>query len=460
MISYKFLIYLTFVLKFISIKTSYVLIDMIFKEITIQNPSCDYNRKIIINDYRGPIKNIDKIEANLNNNYKILTNNLTNSFLYFPTKEKLLKYINYIPDETLLFTNFEIEYTEIKRSICFIKLEEWSDFHYIIVSQDKLTYLTIPLIFCTFYINILIAVYKGYNESLKSLASFRKIYFYRFVRYTIIFCLGIAVSAVTIYYSLLSYILYSIYKSYVLMNLILLLEGFSTIHFNNNEKYFRKYILIIFSFDSLISLFSEYIIYFLPFLDNFYLFHLKSFAEHIVLLVIIFVFFHTKYIHMYKQYSIEKRLGTILSIGYRIKTVIYLKIMIFSIIYCSAFIILPFIEKIFIKIDGCVETFYVNYFITICLELVFHLVLVILLFPKNLTVYFFLPTIFDYNAFKFAYKIRQENQNSLNISNLTRNLLKDDYVEKQYPFIFITPFCATNKVFDNNIKVGLIGKST
>ena len=371
-----------------------------------------------------------------------------------------MKYINYIPDDTLLFTNFEIDYTEIKRSICFIKLEEWSDFHYIIVSQDKLTYLTIPLIFCTFYINVLIAVYKGFNESLTRLASFRKIYFYKFVRYTIIFCLGIALSAITIYFSLLSYILYSIYISYVQMNLILLLEGFSIIHFNDNEKYFRKYIFIIFSFDFLISIFSEYIKYFLPFLDNFYLFHLKSFVEHIVLLVIIFVYFHTKYIHMYKQYSIEKRLGTILSIGYRIKTIIYLKIMIFSIIYCSAFIILPFIEKIVIKIDGCVETFYVNYFITICLELIFHLVLVILLFPKNLTGYFFLPTIFDYNAFKFEFKIRQENQRNLNISNLTRHLLKDDYVEKQYPFVFITPFCPTNKVFDNNLKVGLIGKSS
>ena len=456
--SYKFLIYFIFILKFILIKTSYVLIDMIFKEIEIYVPSCGFNRKIRIDDYRGAIKNIDDIENNFNNDYNIFSDNITNPFLYFPTKEKLLKYINFIPDETLLFTNFEIEYTKIKRSICFIKLEKWSEFHYIIVSQDKLTYLTIPLIFCTFYINILIAVYKGYNESLTRLASFRKIYFYRFVRYTIILCLGIAISAITIYYSLFTYILYSIYKSYVLMNLILLLEGFSIIHFNDNEKYFRKYILIIFSFDFLISLFSEYIIYFLPFLDNFYIFHLKSFVEHIVLLVIIFVYFHSKYIHMYKQYSIEKRLGTILSIGYRIKTIIYLKIMIFSIIYCSAFIILPFIEKIFIKIDGCVETFYVNYFITICLELVFHLVLVILLFPKNLTGYFFLPTIFDYNAFKFEYKIREENKNNLNISNLTRNLLKDDYVEKQYPFIFITPFCATNKVFDNNIKVGLIGK--
>ena len=457
MIPYKFLIYLTLILKLLSANASYVLIDGLFKKVAIESPNC-YNRNGDYNNYRGAITNFESIEKNLDdkNCYDILSDNITHSFIFFSTKQTLLKYINCIPDSTLIFTTFHIYYNEINRNICYIKLDKWSYFHFIFIAQKKLTYLTIPLIFCSFYISITISIYKGYRESLRSLQAHKKLYFYKFGKYIILLSLGIGVSAISIYYYLLSYILYSLYKSYLLMNLILLLEGFSIIHFNESEKYL-KYISIIFSFDLLMSLFSEYIVYILPFLDNFFLFHLKSLIEHITLLIFIFVFFHTKYIRMRKQYLFEKRLGTILSRGYKIKTVIYLKIMIFSIIYCTSFIILPFIEKIYIKIDSCVETFYVNYFITICLELVFNLVLSIILFPQDLTLYFFLPTIFDYNTFKFEAKIKEENKEKLNISNLTKSLLRYEYEEKRYPLAFITPFSGTDNIFTNLI-VGLIKK--
>ena len=457
MISNKFLFCYFLIIKLLSINASYVLIDVLFKKVTIESPNC-YNRNGHFKNYRGAITNFDNIEKNINdkNRYNILSENITHSFLFFSTKEKLLKYINCIPDSTLIFTNFHIYYNEINRNICYIKLDKWSYLHYIFISQQKLTYLTIPLIFCSFYISVAISIYKGYRESLRSLQTHKKLYFYKFGKNIILLSLGLGISAISIYYYLLSYVLYSLYKSYLLMNLILLLEGFSIIHFNESEKYL-KYISIIFSFDLLMSLLSEYIVYILPFLDNFYLFHLKSFIEHITLLVIIFVYFKTKFIRMHKQYLFEKRLGTILSRGYKIKTIIYLKVMIFSIVYCISFIIIPFIEKIYIKIDSCVETFYVNYFITICMELVFNIALTIILFPQDLTLYFFLPTIFDYNTFKFEAKIKEEIKEQLNISNLTKSLLKDEYEEKQYPLAFITPFSGTDKVFTNLI-IGLIKK--
>ena len=325
------------------------------------------------------------------------------------------------------------------------------------MSEKKLSYITLPLIFCWLYITAIIPVYKEYKKTLRILSAYRNIYFYKVIRYLILLSLGITISTITIYYFLFSYILYSIYKSYLIINLILLLEGFSIIHFNNSEKKFKKYILIFFLFDFLSAIISEYIIYFLPFIDNFYLFHLKSIIEHITLLIVIFVFLHQKFIHMYKQYLLEKRLRTIFARTYKIKTVIYLKIMIFSIIYCSAFIILPFIEKIYLNIDSCVETFYINYFITIFLELFFNIILSIILYPQDLSLYFFLPTIFDYNTFKFKVEIKNTNKNTFSLSNLTHDLLKNEYQEKDYPLIFITPFSKTDKVFDN-IKVGLITK--
>ena len=450
-------LYFILLFKFISINSSYVLIDMMFKKIVIKNPTC-FNRNDKFNKYRGAIINFDNIEKNLYNinNNKLLSENITNSFLYFSDKEKLKNYINYIPDSTLLFTSFSINYNEIKRTICYIQLDNWSKYHYIFISERKLTYLTLPLIFCFCYISSFpISIYDGYNESLREFSSYRKVYFYKVAKYVVLLSLGIAISSVTIYYFLFSYILYSIYKSYLLMNLILLLEGFSIIHFNNSEKYFKKYVLIIFCFDFLISVFSEYIVYFLPFLDNFFLFHFKSLIEHSTLLVLIFVFFHKKYIPIYKQYSLEKRLGTILARGYRIKKVIYQKIMIFSIVYCLAFIILPFIEFLVIKIDSCVEAFYVNYFISICMELAFNIALAIIFYPQDLTLYYFLPTIFDYNTFKFEVKIKHKFEDQLKISNLTRSLLKDEYKEKEYPILLIPPFCSTSKVF-SNLNVGLI----
>ena len=451
------LTFLFLLLKFTLINTSYILIDKLLDQIEIDFPNC-FGQNIQFEEYRGTITNFDNIEDTIiKNNYE-LPENITHSLIYFDNKQKLLKYIDYIPDSTLIFAPFSIEYNEMKRFICVVKMEKWSSYHYIFISEKKLTYITLPLIFCWLYITAMVPVYKEYKKTLRILAAYRNIYFYRVVRYLIFLSIGITITTITIYYFLLSYIFYSIYKSYLIINLILLLEGFSIIHFNDSEKKFKKYILIFFLFDFLTALISEYIVYFFPFIDNFYIFHLKSMIEHITLLIVIFVFFHKKFIHLYKQYLLEKRLRTIFSRTYKIKTIIYVKIMIFSIIYCSAFIILPFIEKIYLEIDSCVETFYINYFITIFLELFFNVILSIILYPQDLSLYFFLPTIFDYNTFKFKVTIKQNIKNKLNISNLSHDLLKNEYVEKEYPLIFITPYAKTDKVFDN-IKVGSLGKS-
>ena len=68
-----------------------------------------------------------------------------------------------------------------------------------------------------------------------------------------------------------------------------------------------------------------------------------------------------------------------------------------------------------------------------------------------------MPTIFDYNTFKIEAQIKEKYEHKLNISNLTYDLMKDEYQEKQYPLIFINPFTKTNDVF-KDVRVAYIKK--
>ena len=459
----KIIFTIILLLKFILIQSTYVLTDKLFKQIEIQSPTC-YKPDFNFDNYKGIIINIEDIigddispELKLNNKAIESTKYGKYPFVYLPNKEHLFKYIDFFPEKTLFFTNFVVDSNKIKKNICYIKIDDFSTFkyYYLIIAESKLSYFLFPILLCIIYINGVFI--NRFDKNNRNLFYYRTIYFYNFAQRIGFYAIGIAISSITIYYFLPSYIIYSLYKSYVVINLMLILEGLSIIHFNDYKEILKKYFLIFFVFDVTVSLISEYIVYFIPFLDNFYLLHLKSIIEHMVFLIVIFIFFKTKFIHLYKQYLLEKRLGTILSVSYKFKTTIYLKIMIFSIIYCSAFIIIPFIEKIYIKIDNIVENFYLNYLITICMELFFCIVMSLILSPPDPTLFLFLPIIIDYNRFKFEAKIKEEQKDDLNISNVTENLLKNEYQGKQYPLIFINPYGETNNAF-SDLHVGKIKK--
>jgi hypothetical protein len=459
----KIIITIIFLLKFFLIQSTYILTDKLFKQIDIQSPIC-YKQESNFDNYKGVITNIEDIigddispEVKLNQKKIESTKYGKYPFVYLPNKEHLFKYIDFFPEKTLFFTDFLVDYNKLKKDICYIRIDDFSTFkyYYLIIAESKLSYLLFPILLCIFYINGVFI--NRYDKNNRNLIYYRTIYFYSFAQRISLYSIGIAISSITIYYFLPSYIIYSLYKSYVVIDLMLILEGLSIIHFNDYKENLKKYFLIFFVFDVTVSVISEYIIYFIPFLDNFYLLHLKSIIEHVAFLVVIFIFFKTKFIHLYKQYLLEKRLGTILSVSYKFKTTIYLKIMIFSIIYCSSFIIMPFIEKIYIKIDNIVENFYLDYFITICMELFFSIVISLILSPPDPTLFLFLPIIIDYNRFKFEAKIKEEQNDALNISNVTQNLLKDEYQGKLYPIILINPFGKTNNVF-SDLHVGKIKK--
>ena len=84
-------------------------------------------------------------------------------------------------------------------------------------------------------------------------------------------------------------------------------------------------------------------------------------VEHIALFVVTFKSYKEKYIRLYKQFEFELRLRTILAIIYKIKIFIYKKVIIFSFIYSSTFIIFQFVKIIYLR--HYVDAFYFSYFI-------------------------------------------------------------------------------------------------
>ena len=445
------IVLLLVIIHYISSDTAYILMNHLFSQIKITEPIC-IMKDVVIPSNRGKIENLDDILKE-----QPETDLYDNPFVYLSDRDQL-KYKKYFSDKTIYFTSFQVSWEDAKDGLCYVHVDKWHKYNYIIMAPAKMGYIYFPLSFFLFAYSVPIAIFKIYKSRLKKLVMFQKIHFYKFTQRLILLLITIIISAFTIYYVSISCVIYSLYKVYLLLNLIISLEGYSIIHFNKSSVKFTKYFIILFLYDALISLYAEYVLYLLPNFDNFYLVHIKSFIEHIVFLIMIFVYMFKRYVHMKKQYCLEYREKTMLAIGYEIKIKLYLKLMIFSIIYCFLFLLFPFIEKMYMGIDNVVETYYLHYFITIGLESICNLVLALILLPKDLTVYFFLPTIFDYNSFKIEALIKQKFERKLNVSNLNYDLMTYEYQEKQYPLIFINPFTKTDNVF-KDIRVAYIKKN-
>ena len=93
MIPNKILIYYILILQLLTVKSSYVLIDIFFRKIVIKSPNC-YNKDVHFEKYRGAITNFDNIEEDFEKtdyDYEVLTKNITHSFLFFFIKRKIIK---------------------------------------------------------------------------------------------------------------------------------------------------------------------------------------------------------------------------------------------------------------------------------------------------------------------------------------------------------------------------------
>ena len=245
---------------------------------------------------------------------------------------------------------------------------------------------------------------------------------------------------------------YSIFKSYILINLIFLLDGNSILEFKNVKKPFRIYLLICFIIEGSLNLFIGYIVYYIPSVNNLYIDAIKNLIEHIALLIYTFKSYETKYFHFYSQYLFEIRVKSLLSLFYLFKIVIYQKVIKFAFFYSCLFIGFQIYKIIFLY--DFTDAFYCNYFMNTCLEIFLVFILTKMFFPQNLTIFYFLPVFYDYNSKIYKVQITK-GEDKLKISNLNRNILKDEYKKNNLPLVFISPFSKSEEVF-NNINIGKI----
>jgi hypothetical protein len=254
-----------------------------------------------------------------------------------------------------------------------------------------------------------------------------------------------------IYYILPLSLIHSFFKSYILINLIYLLDSNSILVFGNDKSLYRKYLALCFIFDGSLNLIFCYVVYYIP-INNLYLFVIKSLVEHIALLFYTFKSYETKYFHLYSQYLFEIKHRSLIFLFYVFKIVIYQKVIRFAFLYSCVFIGFQIYKIIFLY--DYVDAFYFNYLINGWLELIFVLILMKTFYPQNLTMFYFMPVYYDYNSKIYKVQITNE-ENILNVSNLNKNELKKEYKKNNAPLVFINPFSKANAVF-NNIHIGKI----
>ena len=275
---------------------------------------------------------------------------------------------------------------------------------------------------------------------------FMKLQFYVYTRRLILLSIPLIISNLLMKYILPFSLVYSFFKSYILINLIFLLDGNSILEFGNIKALFKKYLLICFAIDGTLNLLIDYIIYFIPSINNLYYDAIKNLVEHIALLIYTFKSYETKYLSFEKQFLYEIRLKSILSLFYVFKIAIYKKVIKFAFLYSCVFVGFQIYKIIFLY--DYVDAFFFNYFINTGLELFFVLILVKMFYPENLTIFYFIPVRYDYNSKIYNVQITKE-ENKLKISNLNENILENEIKKNNIPLVFINPFSKSDEVFDN-----------
>ena len=173
------------------------------------------------------------------------------------------------------------------------------------------------------------------------------------------------------------------------MYIIYFLKGYKILYFNFNENKRQKIILLVALVESILSIIFLYIIYFIPSFNNNYLFFTRNIIENLFLLVYMVKMFKENFIYLYRQYRVERRIRTRLTIAYKCKLILYTKVLIFTFFYCFGFIAMNIIQivlKLSLKYNGFVHIYYLN----IAYEMFFVIVIFIIFVPlKNSQKYFF-----------------------------------------------------------------------
>ena len=449
---------------------SYTLtIDRIFK--------LSVSRELIFNDcgnknvrnfhYRGLITNIKDILHIYKEDANIDPSKLENLKIQkYPAvlieNGFLLKYIPYFPESTIFLIDYNLgEIDSYKNEkYCIFRyrslIYENNPFSYIIISQDikiKLLYyiiiLFVTLILFICFFTILYSIHS-------CISNYNRIFLNYFANLNIIMTLISISTCIFFKFCILFSLIYYLYKSYLFIHLYFFLTGYSIINFDFNvRKQLQNYTYDLFAVETITTIIFAYIIYFIPSLDNFYLFFTRNMIERVIILLIVFKQFKDKYIKLYKQFRLEKRLRSILTIGYKLKLILYIKVFIFSFLYSIAFIAFYLIIIIY-RLNTYTEGFHYIYYINILLEIFFTIVQTIIFFPSKVSIFYFSPVNFDYDSLKFVAQIKEINEEYLDTTLLSKRLMIR-YSKNEYPLVFIGPYAKTDGLF-SNIHLGMVAK--
>ena len=409
-----------------------------FEHITLET-KYSINCNLYNEDYftfRGRFPNIldildnEKIPGSINTKIKGY------KYVYFPDESLYNKYSDLFPDSTIFVTSYYLKNT---KNNCHLQLNKrlYDDSqkrpvaYYSVINKKSLynhfdgyEILSSGFIYVFPLFAFLICIYESKLHD-RSCIIYKNLQFYVFTRNIILLSIPLLISIILIYYILPLSLIHSFFKSYILINLVYLLDSNSILEFGNIKSIYKKYLVLCFIFDSSLNLIFCYVVYYIPIINNLYLFVIKSLVEHIALLLYTIKSYETKYFHFYSQYVFEIKHRSLIFLFYVFKIVIYQKVIRFAFLYSCVFIGFQIYKIIFLY--NYVDAFYFNYVMNGCLELFFVLILVKTFLPQNLTIFYFMPVYYDYNS--KIYKVQITNQkNKLNISNLNRNDLKNEYM--------------------------------
>jgi len=459
------IIYFIILIK-VSFQDIYAMLDKLYNDVNITNVNTLNCPKLDENNfyYRGRPANI----LNIIDKYDITDFNNTiiegYKYVYVPNIQNYHQKVIIFPKSTILIVNEKISKNIYNENYCYLFISSifGSEREHLYDNKKYKYFLVIGLhfqnmdniniFFTSFFVPLMTLILCIYYYKLFYLKSYKELQFYILTKRIILLSILLILSNFFIASINACSLIHSLFKSYMIINLIILLNGYSIISFEKQNKSYFALFLLLFLFDSFFNIILEYILYFIPELDNLYLFIIKSLIEHVILLEYTIKTQRESYIHLFKQYEFELKLKTILVDIYKSKLIIYKKIIIFSYIYSSTFIIYQFIKILFFH--QYINSFYFIYFINTCIELFFSLILVILFFPKNLGIYFYIPVLFDYETEIFRAQIKY-NSDELSISNLNGNLRKNIIKETKCPLLFINPFSRKNNLF-NDLHLGEI----
>ena len=101
------------------------------------------------------------------------------------------------------------------------------------------------------------------------------------------------------------------------------------------------------------------------------------------------------------------------------------------------------------------------YFISlnIALEFFYSIILAIIFFPNKKNLYFFNIS-YNYNSIIFFTEIKRKIEKQIKIKNLTKEILEEQYVKKEYPLVLVEPFIKSNNLYnDACIHLGIVKKN-